>query len=66
MNPVVAFIIATLLVGLNACTTQAWYEGVKTGAEQNCRVQPESERDRCEARRNKASYEDYEKLRKGM
>jgi hypothetical protein len=58
----------TLLLGifmstLAGCTTQAWYEGVKQGAENNCRNQPPSEIDRCLENLNKKSYEEYEKER---
>lgn len=55
-----------LLLLLGACTTQAWYEGVKAGAEQNCRTQPESERERCASRINQENYESYEKARRGL
>ena len=66
MSAVRRFVMLAIWVGLNACTTQAWYEGVKTGAEQNCRAQPESEKERCATRLNKESYDNYEKLRKAL
>ena len=45
------------------CTRQAWYEGAKHGAENECRNLPPSEMDRCLERLNKKSYEEYEKER---
>lgn len=47
----------------SACTTQAWYEGAKQGAENQCRLQPPSEAERCLENANKKTYEDYEKER---
>lgn len=34
------FCIACLLVSVSACTTQAWYEGLKQGAVNQCDKQP--------------------------
>lgn len=47
----------------SACTTQAWYEGAKQGAENQCRLQPPSEAERCLENANKKTYEEYEKER---
>lgn len=49
-----------------ACTTQSWYEGVKQGAENNCRNQPTSASERCLDNLNKETYEAYEKERSGQ
>ncbi|GAB2180612.1 hypothetical protein DLREEDagrD3_08350 [Denitratisoma sp. agr-D3] len=64
---------AAVIVGLTfltatvtACSTQAWYEGVKRGAENNCRSQPPGESERCLEKLNKQSYEEYEKERSGQ
>jgi hypothetical protein len=48
---------------LSACTTQNWYEGVKSGALGNCNTQPGQARQDCLDRLNKQSYEKYEKER---
>jgi len=57
---ILLLIVVTLLLG---CTTKSWYEGVKQGAENECRIQPQSAMDSCLERLNKRSYEDYEKAR---
>lgn len=52
--------IATVLGG---CTTAAWYEGMKTRAENECRLQQPGAAEDCLSRVNRKSYEDYEKER---
>ena len=60
----IAFILLTfLMLAISSCTSQAWYESVKQGAENNCRKQPPSESERCLESLNKKTYEDYEKER---
>jgi len=55
---------ACLLVFLLcACTHQAWYEGFKTGAENECNKQPPGAREDCLKRVNRESYDRYEKER---
>ena len=56
---------ATMLAG-GGCTTAAWYEGMKRSAESECRRQPADESERCRARLNKKTYEEYEKERAGQ
>lgn len=51
------------ILAISGCTSQSWYEGVKRGAENNCRNQPPSEVDRCLENLNKKTYEEYEKER---
>jgi hypothetical protein len=51
---------------ITGCTTQAWYEGVKKNAENNCRSQPSSESERCLEKLNNKTYEEYEKERSGQ
>lgn len=51
------------MLAIPGCTTQVWYEGVKQGAENNCRSQPPSESERCLENLNKKTYEEYEKER---
>lgn len=58
--------LSTLWLGVamtSACTTQAWYEGAKQGAENQCRSQPPTEAERCLESANKKSYDEYEKER---
>lgn len=50
-------------MAISGCTTQAWYEGAKQGAENNCRSQPPGESERCLEKLNKKTYEQYEKER---
>lgn len=54
-------VITTLL--LSACTTGAWYEGMKVSARQECERQAPSARDDCLSRLNKKSYDAYSKER---
>ncbi|MEY4591165.1 MAG: hypothetical protein RIR18_60 [Pseudomonadota bacterium] len=54
----------TLLLG-SACTTEAWYEGVKRSAEDNCRKQSGNAVDECLSRVNRQTYQEYEKSRSG-
>jgi hypothetical protein len=59
-----AFIsLAFSMIVISACTAQAWYEGVKQGAENTCRSQPPSESERCLENLNKKTYDEYEKER---
>lgn len=66
MRNIIFFACLTIasLVG-SACTTEAWYEGVKRSAEDNCRRQPASAADECLSRVNKQTYQEYEKERSG-
>jgi hypothetical protein len=60
------FYISTLCLAAtitSACTTQAWYGGAKQGAENQCRLQPPSEAERCLENANKKTYDEYEKER---
>jgi hypothetical protein len=59
---ILLLIVVTISIG---CTTKAWYEGVKQGAENECRIQPQAAMDSCLDRLNKRTYEDYEKERTG-
>ncbi len=52
-----------LLLLLSACTQQAWYEGMKVGAENDCNKQPPGAREDCLNRLNRQSYDRYEKER---
>lgn len=53
--------LAALL--LCACTTQAWYEGFRQGAENECRKQPPGAAEDCLSRTNKQSYDEYARER---
>ena len=54
-----------ILLFISACTTEAWYEGVRTGAESECRNQPGSSAGECLSRLNKKTYREYERERIG-
>lgn len=49
--------------GLAACSTEAWYEGMKVRARNECYQQPAGERQNCLDHVNKDSYDKYEKER---
>jgi hypothetical protein len=57
-------IIASAL-SLSACTTAAWYQGMKISAENECRRRLSGDVERCLAQLNQKSYDDYEKERSG-
>ena len=50
---------------LTGCSTQAWYEGLKLSAQNECRRQPSGDIESCLARVNTMSYDDYERRRSG-
>jgi hypothetical protein len=52
-----------ILLSLAGCTAQAWYEGVKMGAENECNKQPPGATSDCLSRLNKKSHAQYEKER---
>ncbi len=52
-----------LLLLVSGCTTQAWYEGFKIGAENECYKQPPVAVADCLSRLNKKTHEEYEKER---
>lgn len=58
------YLTSASLLG-SACTTEAWYEGVKRSGEDNCRKQPPGAVDECLSRINKQTYQEYEKERTG-
>jgi len=61
---VVIFLSLTLgCLTVAGCSTRAWYEGMKLGAQNECLRQPPSERDGCLSRANTLSFEDYERKR---
>ncbi|MBK7474184.1 MAG: hypothetical protein IPO58_00270 [Betaproteobacteria bacterium] len=63
---IVSTLFATAMLAAAGCTTAAWYEGMKRSAENECRRQPADESERCLARLNKKTYEEYEKERTGQ
>jgi hypothetical protein len=54
---------ACLLASVSACTTQAWYEGMKQSAVNQCDKQPPGAREDCLSRLNKKTYDAYNKER---
>lgn len=60
----VSCLIVASLLG-SACSTEAWYEGAKQSAKDNCRMQPPGMVDECLSRVNDQTYQDYEKVRSG-
>jgi outer membrane lipoprotein-sorting protein len=57
--------LLVIAVVASGCTTQAWYAGTQAGAENECKHKPAGEVDRCLARLNKMSYEEYQQARAG-
>jgi hypothetical protein len=55
--------LALICLAVAGCSTRAWYEGMKLGAQNECIRQPPSEREGCLSRANTLSYEDYERKR---
>lgn len=55
--------LITILLALGACSSQAWYEGVRQSGEQECRKQPPGAVDDCLSRINRQGYDDYNKAR---
>lgn len=55
--------LASAVLLIAGCTTQAWYEGMKQGAENDCNKQPPGAREQCLARLNKKTYDEYERER---
>jgi hypothetical protein len=58
-------ILAIAAAALAGCSTKMWYEATKKSAEQECLRQPPGETERCLARVNPLTYEDYERRRTG-
>ncbi|MFZ4479735.1 MAG: hypothetical protein ACOYNZ_07570 [Rhodoferax sp.] len=52
-----------LLLLVSGCTTQAWYEGFKVGAENEFYKQPPGAVADCLSRLNRKKHEEYEKER---
>lgn len=48
---------------LSACSTSAWYEGMKMRAQTECDRQAPSAREACLSRLNHQSYDAYQKAR---
>lgn len=56
---------SSVLLTAGACSSEAWYEGTKSAAENDCRRQPPAAVDECMARVNRMRYRDYEQQRSG-
>ena len=56
-------LLAVTILALSGCSTKAWYEGMRTGAANQCRALPPGETERCLAGLNPMSYETYTQRR---
>ena len=56
-------VLPSLMLMMAGCSTQAWYEGFKGAAENDCYKQPPGAIADCLSRVNKKSHDDYEKER---
>lgn len=61
-----ALLLAFAAVGGAGCSTKAWYEGLRFGAQSDCRRQPPGETESCMSRVNTLTYEEYERSRLGQ
>lgn len=50
----------------SGCSAEAWYEGVKRGAESQCRQSIPADAEQCLSRLNTRSYDEYNKARSGQ
>ena len=69
MNPRSAFRLSALAfcsLLLSGCTTEAWYEGVKKGGENQCRQSSPADPEHCVSRLNNKPYDEYAKERSGQ
>lgn len=58
------WLVCGVLLCLNACTSRAWFEGMKANARQQCQHSADAEAARrCEEDVNRRKYDDYEKDR---
>jgi len=57
-------ILLLLALMLGACSSQAWYQSLKTSAENECRKLPPGAYEDCMARTPQQTYDDYEKERR--
>jgi hypothetical protein len=58
-------LIIVMLVSVTGCTTQAWYDGVKQGAINQCEeIRDIAERDRCV--QQQPNYQDYQQQRQEL
>ena len=51
---------------LSGCSTEAWYEGVRRGAESQCRQTNPADPEPCLSRLNTKGYDEYNKARSGQ
>lgn len=56
-------LLASIMLLIIGCTTEAWYEGLKRSAENECRQLPQGESENCLSRVNKKTYREYENER---
>lgn len=65
MKNVAGPVCAISLLLVTGCTTEAWYEGARRGAEAECRRQPSTAAEECLSRINKQTYREYQQERQG-
>ena len=58
-------IIFIFTLGLNACSKQAWYQGMQSAQTAKCMEEPVSEYDDCNQQSDEI-YQDYERNRKDL
>ena len=66
VHPPFLALLALSSVLCTGCSTRVWYDTLKAAGENECRNrQPPGETEKCLARTNTMSYEDYERKRSG-
>jgi hypothetical protein len=55
--------VVVLAILMTGCSTRAWYEGVRMGAQNRCAQQPPGADKACRDRLSDKPYDDYEKER---
>jgi hypothetical protein len=64
-NISLAFLVTFAVFWVAGCSTEAWYEGMKFSAQDECRRLPPGDRDSCLTRVNTMTYGEYENTRRG-
>ena len=58
--------VAVAVIASAGCSTNAWYEGMKFSAQNDCRRRPPGEVESCLSRVNSMTYDEYERKRQGQ
>ncbi len=59
-------VITAFVILLTGCSTQAWYEGLRMGAQNQCARQPPGADSACRDRVNQQPYDAYDQERSDL